>query len=500
MADEVVKTTETEEKPFDPVEHRRQMHEKMGVPMPDRKVDDDPGEDIEEVEENEDVGEEPGSDDAGEEIEVEDVGDDLHDDDTEDPDDETEDDEESEEDETEETEDDDESLDDLEDFDEDETEDEEDESEDTDFEDVENFDDLDEEGKTNVLLQLKKVGREKKELSRQLQLAEENLTKKEVEFDEVVAELDTFKTVKIDPTSHPEFVELKKTTGESIYSNVLEALGEQSANRIDNQWGTLITTASDYRNAPREKKAETLKSFHLDIAKTLRLVDDSHAELDPEVDTDILREVKKVSAVFMSHTEDYQKMSQLYVDIQSKAGAKSLEIGYKDYQESTKTVRERLALINTLDDKAIEDDPSSLQSLAARKIQGSPELRKKAEIIDKYLLEMGFGPEALSQEEIDRHLATGKDMTEFEKSRRQRVADFRNDRMPLIKTLLVLLPDIKKALPEHFKTDEETEKKRTKKKVVRKASKKAKVKEVKDEEEVVTAETLKAKMRESLNA
>jgi hypothetical protein len=127
--------------------------------------------------------------------------------------------------------------------------------------------------------------------------------------------------------------------------------------------------------------------------------------------------------------------------------------------------------IATMDQRLIDEDPTSLQSLAARKIQRSPEQRSKFSNIVKMAIEMGYGPEALSQEELDKHAQSGKDMIEFEKTRNKRVESFRQTRLPEIIAALVMWPEIKEAMPSYFNDEENRSSSQNRKHITRKATK-----------------------------
>ena len=146
-----------------------------------------------------------------------------------------------------------------------------------------------------------------------------------------------------------------------------------------------------------------------------------------------------------------------------------------------------------MSEKDIAEDPDSLQSLAAKKINKSPQMKARFEKIEKLVTEMAYGPQALSQEELDKHAATGKDMQEFHKNRNKRVENFRNERLSEIASLLVMLPDIKQMLPEYFKNEAEKKSTQSKKDVVRKGKKVAPKPEKKVvSEEEKTADELRA--------
>ena len=325
---------------------------------------------------------------------------------------------------------------------------------------------------------------------------EEKLTEALEQLKSKTDELEKYELTRIDPKSHPDFVNKSAKLGDTIHSKLIRLKGvPNAADKLGDKWGDILTDVDKFNSTPRNEKTQALNDLRLSIAQRLEMVDSDTTNLDPSVDDDSIDAADKVIDLFDGHSKDYRELAEIYTNIQSKAADRSLAVGYEEYQSSTSNVRQSLASIDTMSDKDIEEDPTSLQSLAAKKINSSSELRAKSVKIDKMLIELGFGAEALSQEELDRHSKSGKDMTEFQRNREKRVTGIREKRLPEIKAMYSLLPEIKKHLPEILDRIEKEGKKKDQKKVVRQATSKEAKKDLEKEEEVLTKDQLRAKMR-----
>lgn len=351
---------------------------------------------------------------------------------------------------------------------------------------------------THAIKTAKEEGKKRKTLEREKQTLEKRNVQLSRELEEARGEIEKFTAVRIDPTTHPDFIAAKKKTHNSIIAAIDNEIGSDAAEIFEKQgWGDELTAASrmiDATVAERRKIKEPLK---LAISKKLGLVPRDTKEFDAVVDQDAVKAADQVIAIMSRHTAEYDKLAGIYGTIQTKAESKGIEVGHKEYTAQTKTVREKILSIGAMTAKDIEEDPDSLQAMAARKIRSSPEAKERFDGIVKAVIEMRFGPEALSQEELDRHVQAGKDMGEFQKNRERRVKDFSERRMPEIAAALVLWPEIKKALPDFLKAQRDQEARKDKKEVVRKTT--GKPAPTKDEKPVVqNRDELREKMRKSL--
>jgi len=375
------------------------------------------------------------------------------------------------------------------------------EDDDFDLDEDPDVDEFDEEEEQDDDLDKNIVALRKKhtELKEKYQAQEETLTKTIEELDKTKDELEKYTLTQIDPKSHPDFLGKSEATANSIYSGLVRLKGlPDAADKLGDKWGDILTEVSRYEETPRAEKAKSLADLRLSIANNLGMVDGDTLELDARVDGDAIDAADKVIDVFERHTGNYQELSDIYTRIQSKAADKSLEIGYDEYQMNTKSVSESLSSIDTMSDKDIDEDPNSLQAMAARKITSSPELKTRSAKIDKMLVELAFGPEALSQAELDRHAKSGKDMGEFQQARNERVTALRNKYIPQFKSMLMLLPQIKKALPEYFEAENKSAKIKAQKQAVRKSTKKQPREKVEDKNTTLTKESLRENLRKNL--
>ena len=405
----------------------------------------------------------------------------------------------------------------------DEEEDSDEEEEDSDDEEEEDFDDeedldLDnnpeedplgddeeeEEVETNketAVTQLRKVSKLNKQLESDNDLLNEQLVSKDQEIEDLQSQIDKMSSVKVDPTSHPDFMDLRTKTHNGIATQLRRVVGTSKAKAIvgteaEPRWGKILTEVANLDSLPFEEQDAVEDNLRLHVAQRLGFQGD---ELDPDIDDEYIASADKIIATVGNFTPNYDKLADLHSTILSKSQNKSLEIGYKEYNLKTKSVREGLALIETMTDKQIQEDPDSLQSLAAKKIQNSPKMKAQFQKIKKAVLEMAHGPEALSQEELDKHLATGKDMDEFHKKRAKRVENFRNDRLAEIASILTLLPEIKEQMPKFFNNQDQKKRNDAKKQVLRKGkSSPSKGKKSKVKKAEPTSEELKASIAKSL--
>lgn len=328
---------------------------------------------------------------------------------------------------------------------------------------------------------------------------EEKLTETMEELDRTKKELEKYNLTQVDPKSHPDFITKSKDTENKIYSRLTRLKGvPDAADKLGQRWGDILTDVDHYESAPREEKAGILSDLRVSIAQQLGMVSADTEYLDPSIDIEAVEAADKVIDVFEPHTSDYKELARIFSDIQTKAADNRLETGFNEYQNTTKPIREALAVIDTMSEQDIEEDPTSLQALAAKKIASSPEMKTKAAKIDKYLIEMAFGPEALSQEELDRHHKSGKDMDEFHASRNKRVKQFREQRLPEIKAMMILLPQIKEALPEFFNTEGKKEKAAAQKKAIRRSTGTTPKEPAKKEDEQLTGDQLRERLRKNL--
>ena len=101
----------------------------------------------------------------------------------------------------------------------------------------------------------------------------------------------------------------------------------------------------------------------------------------------------------------------------------------------------------------------------------SKEAASKAQKLDDMLIEFVSGPLALDQGALDRMSAAGKDLVAVEKAREAKVQDNREKYLPRIKALLVLYPEIMKALPDFFEQAEKKSRKQQSKAALKKTAK-----------------------------
>ncbi len=324
--------------------------------------------------------------------------------------------------------------------------------------------------KETVVGQLKKQSIINKQLVADNDSLNEQLVSKDQKIEELSQELEKFSATRIDPTSHPDFMSLRSKAHNGIASQLRRQIGTSSTIELvgseeQPRWGKILTDVAHLETLPFDQQDDVEDQIRLEIAQRLGFQGE---ELDPEYDNEFVEKADTVIRTMGNFTGQYEQLAELHKNIVSKSQTKSLEIGYKEYMEKTKVVNEGLATIETMSDKDLAEDPDSLQSLAARKIKRSPQMKSQFEKIKKAVIEMAYGPQALSQEELDKHAATGKDMVEFQKKREKRVESFRNQRLTEIASLMLLLPEIKEKIPEYFKQESNQEKLNAKKKVLRK--------------------------------
>ena len=365
-------------------------------------------------------------------------------------------------------------------------------------------DDDEEEVETNketAVTQLRKISKLNKQLESDNDLLNEQLVSKDQEIENLQSQIDKMSAVKVDPTSHPDFMDLRSKTHNGIATQLRRVVGTSKAKAIvgteaEPRWGKILTEVANLDSLPFEEQDAVEDNLRLHVAQRLGFQGN---ELDPDIDDEYIASADKIISTVGNFTSNYDKLADLHSTILSKSQNKSLEIGHKEYNMKTKSVREGLALIETMTDKQIQEDPDSLQSLAAKKIQNSPKMKSQFQKIKKAVLEMAHGPEALSQEELDKHVATGKDMDEFHKKRQKRVDNFRNERLAEIASILTLLPEIKEQMPKFFNNQDQKKKNDAKKQVIRKGKTSAsKGKKSKVKKPEPTSDELKLEIEKSL--
>ena len=347
-----------------------------------------------------------------------------------------------------------------------------------------------EEDKETTTTQLRKLAGVNKGLQAENDQLNEQLVSKDQEMDNLRSQLDKMNATRVDPTSHPDFIDMRSKTHNGIATQLRRSIGTDKARALvgsedQPRWGKILTDVATLDTLPFEEQDRVEGDVKLFIAQRLGF---QGKELDPDIDADYIRTADSVIQTFGNFTPNYEELADLHQTILSKSQNKSLELGHKEYVQRTKSVTEGMALIETMSDKDIQEDPDSLQSLAAQKIRRSPEMKTRYEQIKKAVIEMAYGPQALSQDELDKHVATGKNMDEFHKMRQKRVETFRNERLTEIAAIMTLLPEIKKKMPEYFKSISDEERTKSKKKILRKANKvatKPKKKKATDDDKTV---------------
>lgn len=338
--------------------------------------------------------------------------------------------------------------------------------------DEEETSEIDENDKSAVVQQLRKVAAQNKTLVADNDLLNEQLVSKEQEIEKLRGELDKLSATKVDPRTHPDFIEERTKTHNNVAAQLRRVIGTDRTKMIvgtevEPKWGRILTDVANLSKLPFDEQDAVENNLRLLIARQIGF---SGEELDYDMDEDYVRTADEVIKTFGNFVPNYDKLANIHETIVSKSQNKSLELGYKEYLEKTKSIREGMAVIETMSDKDIQEDPESLQAIAATKIRRSPQAKAQFDKIKKAVIEMAYGPEALSQEELDKHAASGKDMVEFHKNRMKRVETFRQQRLTEIASALLIWPEIKEQMPAYFKNKSQSERNESKKQILRKAS------------------------------
>ena len=298
----------------------------------------------------------------------------------------------------------------------------------------------------------KEEGRKRKLLEREKQFLEEQNVKLSQQYEETKSELEKYSHTRVDPKSHPDFQKALTRAHSKIISALDDEIGSEVAEVFESTgWGQELTEAHKMVGGSVAERRQIKEPLRLAIAKKLGMVDRNATELDSYTDSDAISTADKVISVLNRNISSYEELADIHQTIENKSVTKSLEIGYKEYTQKTQAARKNMMVVATMTEKDMSDDPDSLQSFVAKKIHSSVEAKSQFDKVSKVFLEMGYGPEVLSQEELDRHVNSGKDMEEFHRNREKRVIEFREKKLPELALLYYLLPEIKKALPEYFK-------------------------------------------------
>ena len=288
--------------------------------------------------------------------------------------------------------------------------------------------------------------REKGRLAKQLQAEVDELQLQigriEDEKEKALAELEKAASAGVNPMTHPDFVDLKNRTRASIMRQARSLPFPVDESRLNDNWGTTLAALRNVDDLPMDEQEQELSDIRLAIAKDLSIVDSEATSLTWDDDPEGMGHVNQVIGVLQSHLPQFDQMKEVYDTIQEKANKQSLAVGYDEYEAKVTPLRDRLDAVVALTEEEIAEDPESLESVAAKRIQNDKGLSRKYTRVRDSLLELTYGPRVLSQEELDRIKATGKDMKEFHKNRDKRVAQLREEWLPQIAMLLTLKPDV----------------------------------------------------------
>lgn len=278
--------------------------------------------------------------------------------------------------------------------------------------------DLDKVTETVARQQAKENGRKVKELS--TRLTEFELEKKRVEDELVEArkQIDNFKSVQVDPASHPEY----KKIVDSIWTAVEATEDKLPLNgkfELREKFNGYIHEFRAAKALPREERRKALDNLKSQISDHMGNFDSPYDELmeDDRIKADGI--ISKVMDTVESQAPLTLKLDELRQEIQTKAQKGQLERGVEDYTKQVGSISQVLASIEAIPDDAIEADPYAPESVVAKMVKGDDAQKKRFKNIEKDITEAFIGPRPLTQTELDALEAQGKDLKQFHKERQK---------------------------------------------------------------------------------
>lgn len=276
--------------------------------------------------------------------------------------------------------------------------------------------DLDKVTETVARQQAKENGRKVKELS--TRITEFELEKKRLEDELVEArkQIDNFKSVQVDPASHPEY----KKILDSIWTSVEATEDKLPLNgkfELREKFNGYIHAFRAAKALPREERRKALDNLKSQISDHMGNFDSPYDELmeDDRIKADGI--ISKVMDTVESQAPLTLKLDELRQEIQTKAQKGQLERGVEDYAKQVNSISQILASIEAIPDDAIETDPYAPESVVAKMVKGDDAQKKRFKKIEKDITEAFFGPQPYSQKELDALEAQGKDLKTFHKER-----------------------------------------------------------------------------------
>lgn len=274
----------------------------------------------------------------------------------------------------------------------------------------------------------------------------------------------------VDIKNHPEFVK-KRNRLERNVSDALLDLNIDNSDILHNRWASYLNDVAQVQQLEsfQDRKAG-LDKVRLQIAKDLKLVEADTERLDPDGDSYTINQVNQALKPFREHADELNDLVEFSSDLQTKAEKNLLEVGYKDYLKAVEPTERYTSSIFTFDDKDIQKDPYSVASVAAKAIK-TPRNKIRAEHLAEMIKRLRHGPEVMSQDEIDKRVRNGQDLTKIRQAEEKKLKEYEEKYIPRIHQALILWDEIEELIAEREKNIETEKKKKKTKTIVRKAVK-----------------------------
>ena len=350
---------------------------------------------------------------------------------------------------------------------EEETEDEETEEEDTDdtesgdgdeSDDEEESDDADYDGddsrpgdknsKESVAQRLaKENGRKAKELDARLKETNLELEKLRDERDRLAQEAEQLRAVKLKPTDHPEYKNLRHEILQDV-EQAAEVLPLKNPSTLSRKFGELIADYLDITELSGDERSQKLHDLRAKIHNEVSGSDIEYGDMDDDERRHadgLTSEVLKVVQRNVGKTKQLQKIAK---DLSEKSEIASLTANQQSYQRSVDEFQPILDSIGDMPDEVIEENPHHIESVVARMVKESPVAKKRLDSAKRDVLEILTGPKVLTRDEIKKLEANGTDIKEFIKNREKAFDEKRKKLLPMLVQGLVTRATFRETLEE----------------------------------------------------
>jgi len=273
-------------------------------------------------------------------------------------------------------------------------------------------DEVDPANETMARKQAKENGRKVKELTTQLTEKDLEIDRLKKEADDVRSRLEEVEALKVKPEDHPEYADLRSSILEDV-TEAADLLSIPDTSAVRKNFGDFLADYMAMSALDGDKRSEARVALKGNIVDRLGLSDIPYAELDTDERKAYDSTVTDVLKIVQRNVGKTKELQKLHDKLSEKAKSGQLSFGVRNYENTVSEFKPVLDAVGDLADDVIEASPHSVESVVAKLVKGSPEAKKRLEKAKADVLEVIVGPRALTQPEIDKLEANGKDVKTF---------------------------------------------------------------------------------------